>query len=252
MAVNESSDAVVGTSAPSKAPALRRTLTDHLLRHPSLIVTLAYAITALVGVWGSYWYYSSLGVPILEFLQIGDFFVAGLRDPAYALFAVVALLSSWITNIPYGWRETQPERYARLRGHWWFRMSYVELPAWTGARRLPPGTGALIGVVWIMLWCVFTYAQSKAQKVREGGGTPIVLDATKIASDTRLLGTTSAWVFVWHISRVEAEALPIESISRIGLTVPAAVTPRVVPMPPAATPTPAADVAIPPAEAEKP
>lgn len=192
-----------------------------LLREPTLIISFAYALTALIGVWGSYWYYRQLGVPILEFLQIGDFFTAGLRDPIYIGIGLVSMLLTWLLYIPYGWRFSQPQRYARLRGHWWFRALYPHMPAWSGMHRLRPGIGLAVGMLWTTLGMSLIYVNAKADRIRKDGGWAPTIRIDDGPADAepplRLLGTTTAYVFVWRPARNRVEVLPIESITRMAL-----------------------------------
>ena len=193
-----------------------------LLREPTLIISFAYALTALIGVWGSYWYFRGLGVPILEFLQIGDFFTAGLRDPIYIGIALASMLITWLLYIPYGWRFSQPARYTRLRRHWWFRMTYPHMPAWTGMNRLRPGIGLAVGMLWTTLGLVLVYVEVKSDRIRKDGGWGIAIQVDERPAGSeplRLLGTTTAYVFVWNPAERCVEVLPIESISRMTLAV---------------------------------
>lgn len=191
-----------------------------LLREPTLIITFAYALTALIGVWGSYWYFHALGVPILEFLQIGDFFTAGLRDPVYIGIALASMLLTWLAYIPYGWRFTQPERYTRLRRRWWFRMTYPHMPTWSGLDRLRPGIGLAVGMLFTTLGLVMVYVEIKADRLRKDAnrGTAIDVDGRDAGAESlRLLGTTTAYVFVWNGVQRRVEVLPIESITHIAM-----------------------------------
>lgn len=189
-----------------------------LLREPTLIISFAYALTALIGVWGSYWYFDALGVPILEFLQIGDFFTAGLRDPVYIGIALVSMLLTWLAYIPYGWRFTQPERYMRLRRHWWFRVTYPHMPTWSGLDRLRPGIGLAVGMLFTTLGMVLAHVDIKATLIRKDPSRAIGIEIDgRAAGSLRLLGTTTAYVFVWNSVERRVEVLPIESITRMAL-----------------------------------
>lgn len=190
-----------------------------LLREPTLIISFAYALTALIGVWGSYWHFRALGVPILEFLQIGDFFTAGLRDPVYIGIALVSMLLTWLAYIPYGWRFTQPERYMRLRRHWWFRVTYPHMPTWSSLDRLRPGIGLAVGMLFTTLGMVLAHVDIKATQIRKDPSRAIGIEIDgRAPGSLHLLGTTTAYVFVWNGAERRVEVLPIESITRMALT----------------------------------
>ncbi|WWW35047.1 hypothetical protein V8017_19585 [Stenotrophomonas rhizophila] len=55
-----------------------------LRQEPALIVSAGYVLLSLLGLWSSYFFYRGFQLSILDYLQVSDFLVAGLRDPAYA------------------------------------------------------------------------------------------------------------------------------------------------------------------------
>jgi len=98
-------------------------------------------------------------------------------------------------------------------------------------------------VVSFMLLSAAVYMQTKGELLREGGrGTPIRVqmlgDAAPLPGEARLLGTSSAFVYLWWPAQQRAEAVPVTSV-RLLQTVPAKPKPSTVPKrgePSAATP----------------
>ena len=81
-----------GTPAPvPRRPSLVGRLLGLLTREPVLFVSLAYILVSFMGIWSSYWFYRTLGLPILDYLQGSDLFIAGLRRPDYVLLVALSL-----------------------------------------------------------------------------------------------------------------------------------------------------------------
>ena len=72
------------------APALALRLWAVMRSEPALMVTTAYLVGSFIGLWANYWFFRRFDLPILEYMQGGDYLVAGLRDPIYA-YAVIGI-----------------------------------------------------------------------------------------------------------------------------------------------------------------
>ncbi len=77
-----------------------------LRQEPALIVSAGYVLLSLLGLWSSYFFYLRFQLSILDYLQISDFLVAGLRDPAYAAILAggiaLAVLAGWPDTLQTG------------------------------------------------------------------------------------------------------------------------------------------------------
>lgn len=83
-----------------------------------------------------------------------------------------------------------------------------------------PLTGMCMGVVCFMAIGAALYALSSAEKILEGrGGTSVQVvlgdDAAALPGTAKLLGSSSAFVFLWWPAQRRAEAVPIGSIRRL-------------------------------------
>ncbi len=216
-------DAVSEPSVSAPRRGWGERLGRHLYTEPALWIPLAYLCTAALGLWASYWYYRPFKLPILQYMQAGDFLVAGLRDPIYFLLVVGAFAIGWLTSRIDVWRERDPQRVERLRSHWWGR---VLAPRWQQHRwwigsRMSASSALVASVVWATMWLVLGYVNGRADNLLDGRGTPIAVhfagnDAAADASHALLIGTTAEWVFVYWPDRHAAEAIPQQSIARIG------------------------------------
>lgn len=237
------------TPAPAPIPALPsveadadrsvvRRLWDVFRREPMLLVTCSYLFVSIVGLWDLYWFYRRFDIPILEFLQSSDYFVSGLRRPVYLALLGWTLLASLLVLLPERWRRRNPERAAQLDRRWWFRLFFPRRSDWWAYLWLHPETMATVSALFAMGIVLFSTSTTRAERIQAGGGAAVQvhLADAPLAGDWRMLGTSSAYVFLWDPGRGLAEVVPIESIARmrpLPPPVPAERTPD---------PTPAADV----------
>ena len=89
-----------------------------------------------------------------------------------------------------------------------------------GFSRFRPLTGMCMGVVCFMAIGAALYALNKAEAIRDGhGGTPVQVmltgDAAALRGTAKLLGSSSAFVFLWWPAQRRAEAVLICSIRRL-------------------------------------
>lgn len=202
------------------APSLVGRALRVLKREPILFVTLGYLFVAFIGLWANYWFYSRFGLPVLEYMQGADFLVAGLREPAYALALGAAVVFTFVVTWPERWRRRNPERALQLRAHWWGRLLFRSgEPRRFAGLGMAPESALVFGVLWATIWLLFGYVISKAQDIQAGGGhvVRVTLSGQPAAmpGTPRLLGTSSAFVFLYWIDGKRAEAMPIEAIARI-------------------------------------
>lgn len=189
---------------------------------PALGVTLAYVLVSFVGVWCNYWFYRWFGLPILSYMQAGDFLVAGLRDPAYLIWMAVSGIFAYAFAWPtFHWRR-DPDAVARWQRHWWGRIVFngrmdPALPrkkwAWT------PETALAFGLFWGGIWLLMGYVTTKAQAIREGAGDRVRVtmagSSTPLVGEARLLGTTGGYVLLFWPDNKRAEALSVDAVGRI-------------------------------------
>lgn len=193
-----------------------------LCREPTLLFTTAYVLVAFLGLWSSYWFYRGFGISILDFLQASDYLVAGLRDPAYILILAAGALFTLLIGWPETIRRRYPERVQLLRAQgWWWRILFPtsKLTRWEGVG-IHPVTGVSLGVALFLLLGAACYMLAKADLLRESGrGVPVQVhllgDAAPITGQARLLGTSSAFVYLWWPAQQRADVIPITSVRQL-------------------------------------
>ena len=214
-------------------------------REPALMVTTAYLFVSFIGLWANYWFFRRFDLPILEYMQGGDYLVAGLRDPIYAYAVIGITLASLLIVWVEKWRVRHSERVRRLSRSWWGRVLFGqghEPSAWyLGMSR---ETGLLVMSFVTAMLIVFSYVDARAQAIHAGGGHVVRVslagEAAALPGQARLLGTNSSFVFLWWPQQRKVEALPTANVSRIESVPPPAVVKPVAK--PASTKAPAVAV----------
>ncbi|MGY1408813.1 MULTISPECIES: hypothetical protein [unclassified Luteimonas] len=190
-------------------------------REPVLLISCSYLFISVYGLWDSYWFYRRFDIPILEFMQSSDYFVAGLRRPEYLWLLLWTLLASWLALLPERWRQRHPERVSRIERRWWGRVLLPRRSDWWAYMGLHPETMTTLAALLAMAFCLYALGDSRGQRTYEGGGHAVSVrltnQARELPGDWRMLGTSSAFVFVWNPGERRAEVLPIDSVSAIRL-----------------------------------
>ncbi len=215
------------------SPSVVRRLGDVFRREPVLLITCSYLFISIYGIWDSYWFYRRFDIPILEFMQSSDYFVAGLRRPEYLWLLAWTLVTAWLVLLPERWRQRYPERAARIERRWWGRALLPRRGDWWMYMGLHPETMAALTALVTMSLCLYILGDARGERMHQGGGHAVAVrvagQAQPLPGDWRMLGTSAAFVFVWDPAARRAEVLPIDSMAGIGLLgwrKPAAVIPE--------------------------
>lgn len=187
-------------------------------REPMLLVTASYLFISLVGILDSYRFYGLFDLSILEYMQGGDYFVAGLRRPFYLTLLAWTLLSSVLALWPERWRRRNPGRIASIERHWWGRILLPRRSDWWAYFGLHPETMATLSALLVMAVALWAHGGSRAEAILAGAGEVVevrVNDGGTLPGDWRLMGTSTAFVFLWNVADARAEVLPLESVASI-------------------------------------
>ena len=192
-----------------------------LKREPVLFVTIAYVFVSVLGLWSSYWYFRAFNVPIMQYLQSSDFFVAGLRRPEFFLTLGACLFWLWLCTWPMRWLERNPERAADYRReHWWGRFFFPDSRSWLGFWGMRSETMLLGGFLLLAVYLVYAHSAKSAERILKGTDKGHLVRVSlssggTLAGEASLLGTSSAFVFLWWADRNHVDIVPIEAVSRI-------------------------------------
>lgn len=211
----------VKTAADPLGPSIVVRLLGVLKREPVLFVTLAYLFVSFLGLWSSFWFYRRFDIPILDYMQSSDFFVAGLRRPQFFLLLGVTLFWLWLCAWPMRWVERNHERAdGYRRRYWWGKYLFPDPRSAKGLWGLRSETMLVVAFLGLALHVVYTFSTLSAKDILRGRdkthrvSISLSREGTKPA-EASLLGTTSAFVFLWREDTRRTEIVPIESIAKI-------------------------------------
>lgn len=198
-------------------------------REPALLLSLAYLLVGILGLWGSYWFYRGFDVPILSYLQVSDYLVAGFRQPMYLAWLLgglaLALLVSWPDTVS----RRHPAQVEALRGqHWLWRSFFARMPfsSWESWGTGPLG-GILQVVALMLLLSSSFFMQDKARRIIDGEPVHRVRvhlagDAKPQLAEAELLGTSAAFVYLWWPASQRVEILPLGAVRKLTVLPPPA------------------------------
>jgi hypothetical protein len=188
-------------------------------REPMLLVTCSYLFVSIVGLWDSYWFYRRFDLPILEYMQAGDYFVAGLRRPVYLVLLVVTMLFSTLTLWPERWRQRNPERGDRLQARWWGRLLVPKRSDWWAYFGLHPETMVTLVALFTMGAALFVHSNDRATAIQRGEVNGVAVELARsnvpLPGKWSTLGTSSAFVFLWNRDEERALVVPIEGVGSL-------------------------------------
>jgi hypothetical protein len=72
---------------------MKKFLRSLVRNHPTLVFTLSYFFTTLIGVVYSYFFYNEFGINIAKFADLGDFLITAVVEPIsiVVFFAAVSI-----------------------------------------------------------------------------------------------------------------------------------------------------------------
>jgi len=198
----------------------------HALREPTMLLTATYIATSAIGLWASYCFYKPFGIAVLDYMQPADFLVAALHDPMYFLVVLAGAFLSWLGSRIDVFREGQPQRVAEIRERtWWGKLVF---PPWRDKLSDRGFTAEYVFAAFLLGFAALLinyYTAGQSQRALQGHGTRITITYNNHdkpeAKQPILLGTTTAWIFIYWPDEHAAEALPQKSVARIGYVVPA-------------------------------
>lgn len=188
-------------------------------REPALLFSVAYLLVSALGLWSSFWFYRGFELSILDYMQPSDFLVAGIRDPAYVLLLALGLLVVLVVSWPETLRMRNAAKLEQLRARSWIWRVLLRrsvLTSWEGIG-LRPLTAMTLAVAAFMAIGAANYVQVRGQQIRSHGKGEVIRlqlngDPAPLPGSARLLGSSSAFLFVWWPQQRRAEAIPIAAV----------------------------------------
>lgn len=192
-------------------------------QEPALAITLSYLLVGLVGLWSSYWYYREFGISILQYYQVSDFLISGLREPVNFLALVLIFgFSAFVHVGTVNYEIRNPVRVARMRKTWWGRLWFPDIASAFRKRRwydVPPELAIFLACAFGGGSVMMSKAEKRADEIRAGQGTALAItlqgSLQPLQGNARLIGTTASHIFLYWPSNGRTEAVSSQSVARI-------------------------------------
>jgi hypothetical protein len=213
---------------PSTGPAVdppvpEKGLIPLFKREPTLLFTLAYLGVTVIGIWSSYWFYRHFRIPVVEYFQVGDFVVAGLREPVNLLSFTAVMLLMALTYLPTYYEYRHAQQVDRIRKTRWWAPLVFPISSSPFVRRkwyqFSPEAMALSVLLIALATLTVSHARDKARAIVEGGGHRVRVtlsgERLPLQGEARLLGTSNGYVYLYWPENGRTEVLVQESVARI-------------------------------------
>jgi hypothetical protein len=182
-------------------------LTNFFAENPTMLGTTIYVALTVVGLSYSVFFYAQFGIGYLDYAQITDFFVAGLREPiATGLFALTGIVLYGIYRLDF---------MMRRKFQWYNRVFYR-------SRKIERFTyhPAMIAIGFLAIALLYTsvYGRVAAQRINDGKGKEVrvkMLAGAQIENTRVLLGTTSTHILLYDSETKMSEVLPVDHVAVI-------------------------------------
>lgn len=192
-------------------------------REPALAITLSYLLVGAIGLWSSYWYYGEFGIQILEYYQVGDFLIAGLRDPFNFFAFFVMLVCGVLPYLAVVYEMQHPDNVASIRENkWWGRLVFMKYASPFRKRRwydISPEVVMVLGLALGSGSVMMSRADSLADKIMRGEGAPLRItligDRLPLHGEARLIGTSSTHLFLYWPANGRTEVMAHEAVARM-------------------------------------
>jgi hypothetical protein len=201
-------------TAPNGSPPLAKRFADFARQHPGLLLTGGYLAATAVGMLSSWTFYGRLGVNIFHYAQLSDFILVALRNPLATVAILAAFPAVWVVMKSDAWMDRRFRWYGLLYGS-------DRLRQWSRA----PSAWALYLTLYAVAFSI-VYSGRMVTRVHAGevrfveaqlqSGDYLGRDATT-PFRSGLLGTTSAYVFLYDVASRTVTVVPLENLARLTL-----------------------------------
>ncbi len=176
-----------------------------LWEHPALLASALYIIASAIGMGFSWVFLGRFGIDVFQYVQVGDFLLASLKEPMiWVLVGASLLLVVLDRRGSRRWGRKARSAWTRWYGSERYRqVAYLLMPLLVG--------------LYIYAWAIY-----KADRAFAGEGTMIsvTLSDAGTARKALLLDTTSSFVFLFDPPSRRVTILPHESVGSISYAVP--------------------------------
>jgi hypothetical protein len=179
--------------------------------HPTIILTICYAIMTIIGTGYSFFFYREFDINIIKFADLSDFLLAAILEPlSLVLFTFLVLF-----NLLAYWLDTLLRK--RFNGYRNFLENRLK-------SKYTDPLGMLIIIVVFSISTIHSLAVKNADIIKNQGKDKFQVrfndsdrsDATKVFE---LLGSTSRFVYLYDQTNKQSVVISPENISYMSKSV---------------------------------
>ncbi len=179
--------------------------------HPALAVTMLYALVSAIGLLFNWSLFRQFGVNVFNFMEVGDFLLAALREPLTFVLSATALVVTYLIQrlgaLELRWLTGRKDKGRFWAGYYWFSRTI--------------NNHAVTGLVGFLLYCYLflaLYADHKSDQIRAGVARQV---SVELASESdhiegrpiAFLGATNRFVFLFDVAADTTHIIPHENLS---------------------------------------
>lgn len=190
-------------------------IADYFQENPGLLISVAYLLLTLCGIFYSVTFYGGFGIAILKLADISDLMISGLSDPAAIVMFSGGLLVAWsfdkMSQYSFGVRSrwvNKPKTILRIIV---LTLNYVPKSKMS----------ILIGLLGIFVVYAFLfvslYSDWRSSFIKKGDGHKIVIEtlSDKEPHSYTLLGSTSNYLLIYDTQTEAAKIIPIDNVTML-------------------------------------
>lgn len=173
--------------------------------HPTLVFTLSYVFTTLIGVVYSYFFYNEFGINIAKLADLGDFLIMAVVEPiSIVVFFAAVSITGLIWWLEFRMRKKYPG-YQR----WLEKKSDIRFtdPIYFFL------SVSVFAILAVQLLAVYNAAEIKSGNI--DAYSIRLSDPGELAAEQTLalLGTTTRFSLFYDNEKAEVLVVPVENIS---------------------------------------
>lgn len=173
--------------------------------HPTLVFTLSYFFTTLIGVVYSYFFYNEFGINIAKFTDLGDFLITAVVEPiSIVVFFAAVSITGLIWWLEFRMRKKYPgyQRWQEKRGDIEFTDPiYFFLSV------------SVFAVLAVQFLAVYNTAELKSGNIDEYRIRISDPGERAVEQTLALLGTTTRFSLFYDNEMATVLVVPVENIS---------------------------------------
>ncbi|MFT5521024.1 MAG: hypothetical protein ACI9IA_001624 [Enterobacterales bacterium] len=179
--------------------------------HPTMLLTFCYFVITVLGVLYSYYYYKEFGINIIKFADLSDFLLASVLEPQTLILFLGVIMLTIVNILLEAFLKKRFKSYSKFSTDM-LKAKYTEPVAY------------ILVITIITATMTSALASKNADKIKSGNfdeyQVRIADPGTLIADQSlALLGSTSRYIYFYHIKNSEALVIPVENVSFMRKTI---------------------------------